>query len=156
MEIEHLKTLSLNPFLNSKIIRSFVSGYGKEYVNIELLYLVLPFVFDGYSREILTSVNKSSTIYTAFLNSPEKRIVLGNLQERYEYMKSLTNEALIVAHNERAIILEHKVKLIKGMTYKNVRGKEMKSFLRASYYLGMIFSKSSNVDIFRRLGVNNI
>ena len=56
-------------------------------------------------------------------------------------MKSLTNEALIVAHNERAIILEHKVKLIKGMTYKNVRGKEMKSLLRASYYLGMIFQK---------------
>ncbi|GAB6576874.1 hypothetical protein bcgnr5416_26880 [Bacillus cereus] len=52
--------------------------------------------------------------------------------------------------------MEHKVKLIKGMTYKNVRGKEMKSLLRASYYLGMIFSKSSNADIFRRLGVNNI
>ena len=73
MKIDTLTSLTLNPFWLSEIIGHFNEGYGNN-APFELTYLVLPLVLRENTRIKLSQLNNKSTIYSAFLDSKEKRI----------------------------------------------------------------------------------
>ncbi|HDR7805739.1 MULTISPECIES: three component ABC system middle component [Bacillus] len=153
MSIKSIQVISLNPFFTSKIIQSFLTGYGKEKVDLSLLYLVLPFIMFKESRDVLSSANKKSSIYSLYYKNLNKRTALINFNRKYERMKGLTNESLIVASNEEAINLEEKITLLKELHYQSEKDKYIKKYYKAAYYLGVILSKVSYIEVYRKLGV---
>lgn len=153
--IESIQNISLNPFFLSLIIQYFLCGYKKE-INIHLLYLIFPIIFYKPSREFLISANSRSTLFTMFFDDIDSRVLLGGIQERYRYFKEITNEAIIVAVNEKKIAINETVVLIEKVDFGKIKEKEVKKYFRAAHYLGILFSKMHYIDIFRRLGVKSI
>jgi hypothetical protein len=148
-----IKMLSLNPFFMSLILQHFLSGYKEKKVEFHLLYLVFPIIFYKPSREFLFRANKKSSIFSMFLDDVESRILLGGIQERYYYFKEITDEAIIIAANEGKISINTKVSLLKKVDYEKIKVADVRYYFRAAYYLGVIFSRTNYVDIFRKLGV---
>lgn len=65
MSFEHIKRLSLNPYMMSKIIQSFLEGYNAP-VDIKLLFYVLPIVLNKDSRDRLVDARSTSKIDSLF------------------------------------------------------------------------------------------
>lgn len=151
-----IQTLSFNPFFLSSILQHFLSGYGKKQPEFHLLYLVFPVIFYKSSREFLLRANKKSSIFSMFLDDVESRILLGGIQERYFYFKELTSQAIVVAVNDGSIGIGEQITLLNKVDYKSVKAVELRSYYRAAHYLGVIFSRTSCIDIFRKLGVTNL
>lgn len=155
--VDHIQNISLNPFFMSKIIQSFYTGFGKENkTTFNLIYIILPIIYYRPSRRLLITANNKSTLRSLFVDEIDKATALGGLQERVAYFYEMTNYSFIVASNERKMLLnmDGLIELIKPIDYKDFRNKNVKDFIRASHYLGLICSKMEISNIYRLLGVS--
>lgn len=162
MSIEHLKTLSLNPFFMGKVIQNFLEGYGSP-IEYKLIFYVLPIVLYKESRDKLSSAKKTSRIETLFGGKQDYsrnkdikisgKINLSGFLERFEELKEITKLALIVLSTEEKVLLSKEIYLKEKDNYQYYAG-EIKSTLRAAYYLGVIFSKTSSEHLDYFLGVS--
>jgi hypothetical protein len=164
MGFEHIKRLSLNPYMMSKIIQSFLEGYNAP-VDIKLLFYVLPIVLNKDSRDRLLDARSTSKIDSLFGKKENYDIHEGlrlsgkaNLAgfiDRYNELKILTKESIIILVNENKIKINNSVILIEKDNYSNYSNKNIKETLRASFYLGVIFKKSSIEYLDNYLGVKS-
>lgn len=151
MSIEHLKTLSLNPFIMAKIFQNFLEGYGSP-IEFKLIFYILPIILYKDSRDRLSTANKTSRIDTLFgkkfvFNENENlklsgKVNLSGFLERFEELKELTKKTLIILSNEEKIQLGNKILLLQKDKYDKYSG-YIKTMLKASYYLGVVLSKTS-------------
>lgn len=161
MSIENLKTLSLNPFMMAKIIQNFMEGY-QQNIDLKLVFYVLPIVLYKDSRDKLSSAKKTSRIDTLFggknssaFNEELKlsgKVNLSGFYERFEELKGLTKQAIIILTNEGTIRLGNEIVLLKTQRYDNYTG-SIRTTLKAAFYLGVVFSKASQEYLDDFLGV---
>lgn len=152
MRISEIEKLSLSPFWLSKLIFHFVEGYGKE-TPFELTYMLLPLVLRQESREVLSNLNKNSTIYSAFLDHREKRLKITALQHYVESYSKYVNPSLIVYANAGHSFGMRCLKNSNKYDFNKEKNQQTKKFYKAAYYLGVIFSKEKSKDCFYKLGV---
>lgn len=162
MSFEHLRTLSLNPFLTAKIIQNFLEGYGTP-ADIKLVFYVLPIVMSKDSREVLSTAKKTSRIETLFGTKREyadtqlkmsSRVNLSGFLGRFEQLKGLTKLTLIVLSNENKISINDNVTLLKSSNFNTYSG-SIRSMLKASFYLGVVFRKTNSDNLDMYLGVSS-
>nr|WP_113755604.1 three component ABC system middle component [Brevibacillus laterosporus] len=164
MSFEHIKRLSLNPYMMSKIIQSFLEGYSSA-VDVKILFYVLPIVLNKDSRDRLLDARSTSKIDSLFgkkgnnndyenLKLSGKSNLVGFL-ERFNELKVLTKESIIVLVNEDKIKISNSVILLKKDNYSNYSNKNIKETLKAGFYLGVIFKKSSIEHLDNYLGVKS-
>jgi len=132
----------------------FIEGYGND-APFELAYLVLPLVLREESRSALCRLNKTSTIYSAFLDGKEKRIRITALQYYVQAYKGYVNPSLIIYSkkgNEFGLTLKN----LNSYDYSKEKDKTTKAYFKAAYCLGAVFSKEKTPDCFYKLGVFKI
>lgn len=160
MSIASIKKLSMNPHFYSLLIQSFLSGYEKP-CEIKLPFMAIPILLYAESREKLVTANKRSRIDTLF-QSPqtieESRISgktrLSGYIDRYNSLKSYCKEAIIILSSEDKIVINnHKIVLTKRIDYKNFEG-TIRDWVKCAYYLGIVFSKTTEDHLSFFLGVD--
>lgn len=165
MSFEHLRTLTLNPFLTAKIIQNFLEGYGTP-ADIKLVFYVLPIIMSKDSRDILaTKAIKSSRIETLFGTKKDeyagtelkisRRVNISGFLERFEHLKDLTKLSLIVLCNENKITINDNITLLKSNNFNKYSG-TMRSMLKAAFYLGVVLRKTNFENLDMHLGVNSL
>lgn len=162
MSVERLRTISLNPFFASKILQSFLTGYN-DTLEFKILFYVLPIVMYKEARDRLIKANSASRINTVFgkkhqyndtdIKMSGKAIFSGFI-ERFDIFNELTKQSIIVLAEEEKIQLKERIELLIKIDYKGYPN-DIKGYLRAAYYLGVIMSKNS-IEYFEHfLGVHS-
>lgn len=152
--IDHIQNISLNPFYMSRIIHAFITGYEKSAVPLNLIYIVLPLIYYRPSRNLLIKAQSRSSLRGLFVDDVDRATALGGLQDRLFYFQDLTNQSFIIAANEGRIVLRSDgIQLLYNIDYKKVLNKNMRDFIRAAHYLGLLCSKMEVSNVYRLLGV---
>lgn len=160
MSINYIKRLSMNPHFYSLLMQSFLSGYEKP-CEIKLTFMAIPILLYAESREKLINANKRSRIDTLFQSSQtigENKISgktrLSGYVDRYNLLKQYCKEAIIILSSEKKIVLkDHKIFLIQKVDYKNFNG-NIREWIRCAFYLGVVFSKTTEDHLCFFLGVD--
>ena len=141
-------------------MQNFLSGYGKP-CEIKLLFMAIPILIYKESREKLVTANKRSRIETLFQDSQtiEDNKISGKTRlsgylDRYKALKPYCKEALIILSSESKIaISNYKIVVTKKDKYDRYDGK-IKEWTRCAYYLGVVFSKTTEDHLSYYLGVD--
>ena len=145
----HIHKLNVNPFLGSLIIQSFYNGYKQNKCALLLHYLILPLVMYSDIRDILTSINKRGDLKSVVqLN----KVAFVDTQEKIWLMRRLTNLTLINLHTKNKITLKAEVIIHATVNYEHFNH-EIKNYLRAANYLGILFSTEETENIYKHLKV---
>jgi len=144
---KHINKLNVNPFLSGIILKAFYAGFSENECPLLIHYVVLPMVLYGDLRNSLLAVNKNITL-TNFVT--QNKIHLIDFQQNLWSLKQLTNQSLIVLHNKQSIILKDKVEVIETVDYNNYN-EDIKKYLRASNYLGLMLKKETIEDVYKIL-----
>ena len=160
MSINNIKKLSLNPHFYSLLMQNFLSGYGKP-CEIKLLFMAIPILIYKESREKLVTANKRSRIETLFQdyqtiedNRISGKTRLSGYLDRYKALKPYCKEALIILSSESKIAINnYKIVVTKKDKYDRYDGK-IKEWTRCAYYLGVVFSKTTEDHLSYYLGVD--
>ncbi|QTH44017.1 hypothetical protein J4772_06325 [Cohnella sp. LGH] len=152
--IDHIQNISLNPFYMSRIIHAFIAGYEKSAVPLNLIYIVLPLIYYRPSRNLLIKAQSRSSLRSLFVDDVDRATALGGLQDRLLYFQDLTNQSFIIAANEGRIALRSNgIQLLYNIDYKEILNRNMRDFIRAAQYLGLICSRMEVSNVYRLLGV---
>ena len=160
MSINNIKMLSMNPHFYSLLMQSFLSGYEKP-CEIKLPFMAIPILLYAESREKLVNANRRSRIDTLF-QSPqiiEENKISGKTRlagyiDRYNSLKPYCKKAIIILSSEGKIaISEHKIILVEKIDYKDFEG-TVKDWIRCAFYLGAVFSKTTEDHLSFFLGVD--
>lgn len=160
MSLKNIKNLSLNPHFFKHLIIGFLSGYGKP-CDLKLVFMVLPILLYSPSREKLASAKSTSRLESLFraqvkvgdnIKLSGKTRLLGFLS-RYEMLQPTTKKTIIILYNQGLISMDGRyIVANKTVSYK-VYNKSISSWMKAAYYLGVVFSKSTEDHITYFLGV---
>lgn len=156
MNYKDIQILSYNSFFGSVLITHFLSGCDNYQIRNELIFLLLPLVFNNESREILNKCNSRSTLNSTFLDSVEGRTSLGGLEKRVVYFRKMTQTSLIVSAEKYNIIISNHIKINDPIEFNKEKDPYLKEFYKASHYCGKILSKNDLLDTFIRLGLKEI
>lgn len=160
MSINYIKRLSMNPHFYSLLIQSFLSGYEKP-CEIKLPFMAIPILLYAESREKLVNANIKSRMDTLF-QSPQiineykisGKTRLSGYVDRYNFLKQPCKEAIIILSSEKKISFkDHKIFLIKKIDYKSFKG-NIRKWLKCAFYLGIVFSKTTEDHLSFFLGVD--
>lgn len=146
---KHINKLNINSFLSGIVFKAFYAGYNEKECPLLIHYVILPMVLYGDLRKSLLAVNKNITL-TNFVS--QNKIHLIDFQQNLWSLKKLTNQSLIILHNKQSIILKDQVKIIETTDY-NSYNEDIKKYLRASNYLGLMLKKEAVEDVYKILKV---
>lgn len=158
--IREIKYDKMNPHFYSLLMQSFLSGYEKP-CEIKLPFMAIPILLYAESREKLVNANRRSRIDTLF-QSPQiidERKISGKTRlsgyvDRYNSLKPYCKEAIIILFSEGKIAFNnHKIVLIKKIDYKDFEG-AIKDWIKCAFYLGVVFSKTTEDHLSFFLGVD--
>lgn len=161
MSMNNIKILSMNPHFYALLIQGFLTGYEKP-CEIKLPFMALPILLYAESREKLVNANIRSRIDTLF-QSPqiieESKISgktrLSGYLDRYNSLKPFCKEALIIlSSKDKLIISEHKIRLTQKVDYKNIQNTMVRDWVKCAFYLGVVFSKTTEDHLSYYLGVD--
>lgn len=150
----------MNPHFYSLLIQSFLSGYEKP-CEIKLPFMAIPILLYSESREKLVNANIKSRMDTLF-QSPQiineykisGKTRLSGYVDRYNFLKQPCKEAIIILFSEKKISFkDHKIFLIKKIDYKSFKG-NIRKWLKCAFYLGIVFSKTTEDHLSFFLGVD--
>lgn len=160
MSLKNIETLSLNPHFFKHLIICFLSGYGKS-CDLKLVFMVLPILLYAPSREKLASAKSTSRLESLFRAQVEfdeniklsGKTRLSGFLSRYEMLQPATKKAIIILHNQGFISIDGRyIATNKTISYKDFN-KSISNWMKAAYYLGIVFSKSTEDHITYFLGV---
>lgn len=161
MSISNITKLSMNPHFYSLLVQSFLSGYEKP-CEIKLAFMAIPILLYAESREKLVTANRRSRIDTLFQTEQmvgESKISgktrLSGYIDRYNSLKPYCKEALIILFSESKMVINkrHEMILIQKIHYKDFDG-IMKNWIKCAFYLGVVFSKTTEEHLSYYLGVD--
>ena len=122
----------------------------------------VPFIENNFvKQEKLVNANRRSRIDTLF-QSPQiidERKISGKTRlsgyvDRYNSLKPYCKEAIIILSSEGKIAFNnHKIVLIKKIDYKDFEG-AIKDWIKCAFYLGVVFSKTTEDHLSFFLGVD--
>lgn len=152
----------MNTHFYSLLIQSFLTGYEKP-CELKLVFIALPILIHKESREKLCNANIKSRIDTLF----QSEQVVGNSKisgrtrltgyiDRYNALKPYSKESIIILCSENKVVInnEHKLIVVKKIDYKSFSG-IVKNWVKCAYYLGIIFSKTTDDHLSYFLGVES-
>ena len=152
----------MNTHFYSLLIQSFLTGYEKP-CELKFVFMALPILIHKESREKLCNANIKSRIDTLF----QSEQVVGNSKisgrtrltgyiDRYNALKPYSKESIIILCSENKVVInnEHKLIVVKKIDYKSFSG-IVKNWVKCAYYLGIIFSKTTDDHLSYFLGVES-
>ena len=151
MNIDQTEKILFNTLFTSKLLLMALAGSNKIQLKIELMYYVLPLIYNESIKEKLVRSTAKSTFNT-FLN-PEVKMELILIETLLANYRKKTKEALITLSNiynvdiSNYVILKEEQKI----TYSEEKDPILKEYYKAAFNLGSILSKEDYKTIFLNL-----
>jgi len=151
MNIARTEKILFNPLFTSKLLLMALAGSKKNQLKMELIYYVLPLIYNDRIKDKLVRSTAKSTFNT-FLSSEIKMELIAIETLLANYRKK-TKEALITLTNiynveiSDYVILKEEQKII----YSEEKNPILKEDYKAAFNLGSILSKEDYRKIFFNL-----
>ena len=158
MKASTLQILIYSPQWTSKLLHYFLSGVklkSKKGIKFELIYFVLPFVFDRSIRNKLKSSNINSTFSTLFNHVELKKQLLLKDEEILNF-KEITNSGFIYLGNKIKVDISDYLDIEETVMYQNEKNSQIRDYYKSAYMLGIIFAKEDYLDVFMKVGVTKL
>ncbi|CAA0252741.1 three component ABC system middle component [Tenacibaculum maritimum] len=158
MRASDIERLVFSPFHTSKILHHFLSGaksVNSKCIKTELVYLVLPFIYNNQIQSKLKNLKKSSK-FNAFIINADFNVFISSLNQRINNYRKTTNTAIIILANE--IDLDINEFLIPNIEihYKEEKDIYLKPIYKSAYNLGVILGKEQYLSVFKKLRITEI
>lgn len=150
MKLEYTEYIYFSPLFTSKLLLMALSGAKNKELKTELIFYILPLVYNDIIKNKLNRCSTRSTFKT-FLDHDVKRelIVIERLLENYN---EKSKEALITLSNFFNIEFSNYISLKEeGFHYKAERDSFLREFYKAAFNLGSILSNEDYIKIFYNL-----
>jgi hypothetical protein len=150
MKLANTETILFNPLFTSKLILMALSGANNKEIKMELIFYILPLVYnDKIKNKLLRCTSKST--FSTFLDEDVKRelILIDPLLLNYN---EKSKEALITLCNQYNIDFSMYISLKEeAFHYSNEKDSFLKDSYKAAFNLGSILSKEDYKKIFFNL-----
>lgn len=166
MKTSKMINLIFDPQWTAKLIHYFLSGYqqnNENGVKTELIFLILPFLYDEITRVRLYTASSKSTFNSIYLqkrsNDDNFRLIqrsLLNKNHQYKEFKDFTNNAIIYLGNKIEITINSHITIKDLIIDYNKEENLYKNYCKAAYYLGVVYAKEDYKNILLKLGITNI
>jgi hypothetical protein len=157
MKNEDILNLIYSPPWVAKLLHLFISGAQQQTavgVKTELIYLVLPLLATDTIRTRLINARSSSSFHSIFENNmADKKEYSVNLSERIHSFSGITNNGLIYLGNDVELQIEEYITISKPVKPTQYKTPKDYDYIKASFYLGLIFAKEDYRNVFWKLGV---
>jgi len=158
MKASDIERLIFSPFHTSKILHHFLSGtksVNSKCIKTELVYLVLPFIYNKHIQNKLKHLNKNSK-FNPFIENEDFDIFRSSLNQKIHAYREITNTSIIILANE--IDLEIKKYLVPSsdIHYNNEKDIYLKPIFKSSFNLGIILGKEQYLSVFKKLRITEI
>lgn len=150
MKLEYTENIYFNPLFTSKLLLMALSGAKNKELKIELIFYVLPLVYNDIIKNKLIRCTTRSTFNT-FLDHDVKRelIVIERLLVNYN---EKSREALITLSNLFDIDVSNNISLKEiEFHYETEKDSFLRESYKAAFNLGSILSKEDYIRIFYNL-----
>jgi len=160
MKISQLTNAIYSPPWVAELLHYFISGaqtVKQEGIKLELIYMVLPFIFNDVIRNHLIISKSSSSINTIFFNkkSLELKNALQEQNEQYLKFKKVTKNGLIYLCNVNTVKINKYICVTNPLEYKNTLNSK-KDYIKAAYQLGIVLAKENYLSIFFKFRITNL
>lgn len=149
--IKHIHKIFNNPFLLTPLILNFYKNYKGQSKDILLAYLILPLVLQENTRKWLQKARTNSSL-TTFGKDRENYY---GLPERIEEFKSITNQCLQYAINNKIVTVSSELQITVLRLDIECIEFLMDAF-KASANITKIFKDIDIISIYRGLGVKHL
>lgn len=150
MKIEHTEKILFNPLFTSHLLLMALSGAKNKELKMELVFYILPLVYNDIIKNKLIKCNSLSTFNTFMDHDVKKElIVIESLLENY---RKKSKEALITLSNLFNIEFSNYISLKEeDIHYSREKDLLLRDDFKAAFNLGSIFSKEDYKKIFFNL-----
>lgn len=158
MKANELERLIFNPYHTSKILHYFLSGVkaiDRKGVKTELIYLVLPLIYNEDICGKLSRLNKNSKLNT-FINDNENQLFISLINEKIKDYKVASKQAILFLSNTSKIDLNTHISIEEELNYGKIQDQVLKQIFKGAYNLGMIVAKERYVDVFLKMRIFEI
>lgn len=158
MNARDLERLIFNPLYTSSLLRHFITGFQLKNsigVKLELIYLVLPILYNDQLSSKLVSLNKMSRLNTFLENSKDYSYMFNELNERIPEYRALTNQSLLVLTKTAKLNIAPFLTCEK-VDFHEEQNQQLRTTFKAAFNLGQVFAKESYHSIFLRFKITNL
>lgn len=158
MKASDIERLVFSPFHTSKILHHFLSGaksVNSKCIKTELVYLVLPFIYNKEALNSLKNLNKNSK-FNPFIENKNLDIFRSCLNQKINDYRNTTNTAIIILANEIDLEIDKYLIPSADIHFNNEEDIYLKPIYKSSYNLGVIMGKEQYLSVFKKLRITEI
>jgi hypothetical protein len=155
MKATDLERLVFSPFHTSKILHHFLCGsksVNSKCIKTELVYLVLPFIYNNQAQNKLKNLKKNSK-FNPFIENIDFDIFRSSLNQKINDYRKTTNSAIIILANEIDLEIDKYLIPNTDIHFNDEKDKYLKPIYKSSYNLGVILGKEQYLSVFKKLRI---
>lgn len=158
MKATDLKRLIYNPIYISQLFAFFIHGaksINLKGIKTELIYLVLPFIFNEELCAKLARLNKNSKI-TVLIEDKDYDVFFCQINQKVrDYKKMSKNGLIVMASSFKCSIAEY-LDISMEQNYADEDDKSLRLTFKSAYNLGVLLAKENHHTIFRKLKLTEL
>ena len=150
MKLADTEKILFNPLFTSKLILMALSGAKNKEIKMELIFYILPLVYNDKIKNKLLKCTSKSTFSTFLSEDVKRELIL--IEPLLLYYKEKSKEALITLCNQNNIEFSSYIFLKEEeFHYSNEKDSFLRDSYKAAFNLGSILSKEDYKKIFFNL-----
>lgn len=156
MKSKELENMIFNPIYTSLIIHHFLSGVqsiNKNGIKTELIYIVLPIIYNQELSRKLSKLNINSKLAPLIENN-EYESFFSQINSKINDYKKITNHSLIVLSSNNNIKVDEFINIENSLNYKNEEDTNIRNIFKSAYNLGILFAKERYFTLIKKLRIN--
>lgn len=155
MKATDLERLVFSPFHTSKILHHFLCGaksVNPHSIKTELIYLVLPFIYNNQIQKKLKNLRKDSK-FNPFIENTGFDIFTSSLNQKITDYRKTTNTAIIILANEIDLEIDKYITPSTDIHFNDESDIYLRPIYKSSYNLGVLLGKEQYLSVFKKLRI---
>lgn len=158
MRAKELEKLIFNPYHTSKILHHFLTGaktVDKKGIKTELIFLVLPIIYNEEMCGKISRLNKRSKLNT-FINDNDNQIFISLINKKISNYRMVSKQAILFLSNTSNTEIDTYLNIEDTLDYSKIQDSDLKQICKGAYNLGMILAKERYLDVFLKMRIFEI
>ncbi len=158
MKSKELENMIFNPIYTSLIIHHFLSGVqsiNKNGIKTELIFIVLPIIYNQELSNKLSNLNINSK-FTPLIENKEYESFFSQINSKINEYKTTTKHSLIILSSNNNLKINEYINIENSLDYKNEEDLFIKNIFKSAYNLGILFAKERYFTIIKKLRIHEL